>query len=357
MIAPQGLEQGSFAGRRVLVLGLGRFTGGLETVRFLCAEGASVRVSDSAPRAALAEAAAACEALGADTHFGPQGAGLLLGCDVVVVNPAIHLDHAVLAGARERGVPVTTEINVVLARCPAPIYAVTGTKGKSTTSTLLAHMLEARGFTVHLGGNVGRSLVAQLDDIEPEHRVVLELSSFQLHHAHALGRSPHVSVVTNLLSDHLDRHGTQQAYAYAKRAALDYQREDDVAVLPADDEAVRAAGWLDAGRARRVLFGPGGRFDLVDRRVCCRETGAEADLTGISLLGPHNLRNALTAPSWARCPTALPRSRRVPGRRSRSPTAWRRSPRSAASSTWTTATPPIRRARLRRSRRSSGPSC
>ncbi len=295
MIAGQGIEQASFRGQRVLVLGLGRFSGGLETVRFLCAEGAEVCVSDSSAREALAEQAAACEALGAETRFGRQDATLLLGRDAVIVNPAIPFDHPLLAAAAERGVPVTTEINVVLARCRAPVYAVTGTKGKSTTSTLLARMLEAYGFTVHLGGNVGRALVARLDEIEPGHRVVLELSSFQLHHAHALGRSPHVAVVTNLLSDHLDRHGTQEAYAEAKRALLAYQGTDDIAVLPADDDAVRDAGWLEAGGARRVFYGPGGRFQLEGETVRCAETGRGADLAGMVLLGPHNRRNALTA--------------------------------------------------------------
>jgi UDP-N-acetylmuramoylalanine--D-glutamate ligase len=295
VIAQQGLEQASFRGKRVLVLGLGRFSGGMETVRFLRAEGADVCVSDRSARAALREQAEACEALGAEARFGPQDATLLLGRDVVIANPAIPFDHPLLVAAAERGVPVTTEINIVLARLKAPVYAVTGTKGKSTTSTLLARMLEAYGFQVHLGGNVGRALVAQLDEIGPDHRVVLELSSFQLHHAHALGRSPHVSIVTNLLSDHLDRHGTQDAYAEAKRAALAYQGADDVAVLPADDDAVRAAGWLESGGARRVLFGEGGRFHLEDDRVRCTESGRTAALDGMTLLGAHNRRNALTA--------------------------------------------------------------
>ncbi len=295
MIASQGLERDPFAGKRVLVLGLGRFSGGMETVRFLRAEGAEVRVSDNATRTALAAAATACEELGAETHFGPQSETLLLGCDAVIANPAIPFDHPVLRAAQARGIPMTTEINVVLARCQAPVYAVTGTKGKSTTCTLLARMLEAHGFTVHLGGNVGNALVARLGNIRADHRVVLELSSFQLHHAHALGRSPHVSVVTNLLSDHLDRHGTQDAYAEAKRAALDYQGTGDVAVLPADDDAVRAAGWLEAGSAQRIFFGAGGRFQLEDEVVRCVETAATADLGGMVLLGPHNRRNALAA--------------------------------------------------------------
>lgn len=295
MIGPAALERDSFAGRRVLVLGLGRFSGGMETARFLCAEGADVLVSDSGAPATLASQAAACEALGADVRLGPQDATLLLGRDVVIANPAIPFDHPVLEAARERGVPITTEINVVLARCRAPIYAVTGTKGKSTTCTLLARMLEACGHTVYLGGNVGNALVARLDEIEPEHRVVLELSSFQLWWAHQMAQSPHVTVVTNLLSDHLDRHGTQDAYADAKTAALRYQGPLDLAVLPADDAAVHAAGWMDEGRARRVLFGAGGRFHLDGAQVVCTATGGTADLDGLRLIGPHNRRNALAA--------------------------------------------------------------
>ncbi len=286
-------ELASYAGRAALVLGLGRFAGGLETVRFLRAEGADVLVSDVATRAALADSAAQAEGLGARLVFGPQEAHLLDDREVVFVNPAIPFDHPVLLAARERGIPITTEINVVLARSPAPIYGVTGTKGKSTTSSLLARMLEAAGHTVFLGGNIGAPLVARLDAMQPEDRVVLELSSFQLWWSRGVARSPHVTVVTNLLSDHLDRHGSQAHYAEAKRAALDYQHATDVAVLPADDAAVREAGWHSAGDARRVLYGPGGALDLEED--CVRGLDGSASLDGMALLGPHNRRNALAA--------------------------------------------------------------
>ena len=287
------LEQASFSGRRVLVLGLGRFAGGLETVRFLCHEGAEVLVSDLADRSQLEGPAAEAEALGAALRFGPQDEHLLAGHEVVLAGPAIPFDHPVLVAARTRGLPITTEINIVLARSRARVYAVTGTKGKSTTSTLLAAMLAAAGHTVHLGGNIGRSLVAQIDAIGAEDRIVLELSSFQLWWTRHVARSPHVTVVTNLLSDHLDRHGTQAAYAEAKRAALDFQAADDLAVLPADDEAVRAAGWMAAGRARRVLYGAGGAYTLHDEAV--HGGPAPASLAGMRLLGAHNRRNALAA--------------------------------------------------------------
>ena len=290
------LERASFAGSRVLVLGLGRFAGGVETVRFLRAEGADVRVSDRATREALAGPAAEAEALGARLTFGAQEPALLDGCDVVLAGPAIPFDHPVLAAARARGVPATTEINIVLARSPAPVLAVTGTKGKSTTSTLLARMLEANGHTVHLGGNIGRPLVATLDAIAATDRVVLELSSFQLWWTRAVRISPQTTVVTNLLSDHLDRHGTQAHYADSKRAALDYQGTDDVAVLPADDAAIRAEGWHEAGRARRVTFGAGGRFHLEGTVVRDADhSDVAVDLAGSALLGAHNRRNALAA--------------------------------------------------------------
>ena len=181
----------------------------------------------------------------------------------------------------------------MLARSRAPIYGVTGTKGKSTTSTLLARMLEASGRTVHLGGNIGRPLVALLEDIHPEHRIVLELSSFQLWWAHQVGISPHISVITNLLSDHLDRHGTHAHYASSKRAALDYQVAEDSAVFPSDDLALEEAGWLAAGSARRVTYGPGGDYSLHGTVV--RGPDGSADLSGMRLPGAHNRRNALAA--------------------------------------------------------------
>ena len=282
------------SGRRVLVLGLGRFTGGVETVRFLRGEGADVIVSDTAARTDLEASAREAEALGAVLVFGRQTPTLLHDVDLVVANPAIPFDHPVLAAAEEQGLPVTTEMNLFLERVRAPVLGVTGTKGKSTTVTLLTAMLEAAGRTVHLGGNVGRSLVARVGDIAPEDLVVLELSSFQLHWTRGTGHSPHLTVVTNLFGDHLDRHGTLEHYAAAKRAALDAQGPDDVAVLPADDADVRAAGYLEAGPARRVLFGAGGNFQLNGTDVV-GPGGSRVELAGWPLWGAHNLRNALAA--------------------------------------------------------------
>src|SRR5262249_37515205 len=142
-------------------------------------------------------------------------------------------------------------------RCRGVVAGVTGTKGKSTTATLLASMVAASGVRTHLGGNVGRSLLNTASRIEPSDVVVLELSSFQLEALAGTGFRPRVAVVTTLFPDHLDRHGTFEAYAAAKRVLLEAQEPSDVAVLPARDEALEKAGFSSAGRARRARFGSG----------------------------------------------------------------------------------------------------
>jgi UDP-N-acetylmuramoylalanine--D-glutamate ligase len=290
-------------------LGLGRFSGGVETARFLRAEGAHVLVSDAAPRVGLEASAREAESCGASLHFGPQGPELLAGHDLVVASPAIPFDHPVLEAAGARGIEVTTEINLFLERVPAPVLGVTGTKGKSTTSALLAGMLTAAvtGTTrrVHLGGNVGRALVARLGEIRPDHLVVLELSSFQLWWTRRVGLAPRVSLLTNLFPDHLDRHGTMEAYAEAKRAMFDLQRASDTAVLPSDDPAVTAHGFDRAGPARRVTFstggqgGTGGTYRLEGTRLLGPRAPAGLDLAGMRLWGAHNRRNALAAAAAA----------------------------------------------------------
>jgi UDP-N-acetylmuramoylalanine--D-glutamate ligase len=289
----------SLAGRRALVLGLGRFSGGVESARFLVRAGADVLVSDQAPRETLEASAREAEAAGARLVFGPQTPALLAGRDLLVASPAIPFDHPVLEAAHVAGVEVTTEIRLFLERVPAFVLGVTGTKGKSTTSALLASMLAASGRRVHLGGNVGRALVGRLDEIRPDDLVVLELSSFQLWWLRGTGLAPRVALLTNLFPDHLDRHGTLAEYAAAKRVMFDQQRPGDVAVLPADDEAVAAHGFLGAGAARRVLFGRGAAYRLDGPAIVGPGLDAPRDLSGMRLWGAHNRRNALAAAAAA----------------------------------------------------------
>lgn len=299
-------ETAPLGGRNVLVLGLGRHDGGVETVRFLAKEGARVLVSDTAKPEALSASVAAIEGTGATLHFGPQTVDLLerAGKDpLVVASPAIPFDHAVLAEAERRGIPTTTEVSLFAARVRAPVLAVTGTKGKSTTTTLLANMVAATGVKTHMGGNVGRPLVGRLDAIEPEDAVVLELSSFQLAWLSRIGFRPKVAVVLNLFPDHLDRHGTMEDYALSKRAILDAQRTSDVAVLPARDETLARFGFYAAGAARRVLFGaetPGKGIRVTPQGDLADGAGRTGTaLDGFRLWGRHNRVNAAAAAAAA----------------------------------------------------------
>ncbi len=293
-----GLETAPLEGRRALVLGLGRHNGGIETTRFLVGAGArSVVVADSGEAASLTEPTEAVRALGGEVVFGPLDEALLDGCDLVIASPAIPFEHPILAAAARRGLGVTTETNVFLARVRATVVGVTGTKGKSTTTSLLTSMLRAAGHRVHQGGNIGRPLIADLASIATGDRVVLELSSFQLWWMRRLERAPEVTVVTNLFPEHLDRHGTMAHYTRAKRAALDAQRASDVAVLPCDDPVVRAAGYLEAGRGRRILWGEGGDVRLEGDAIV--GPFGRASLRDLGLLGAHNRRNALAAAAAA----------------------------------------------------------
>ena len=290
---------GSLAGARALVLGLGRFSGGVETARFLLAQGADVLVSDAAARSGLEESAREAEALGARLVFGPQTETLLQGRDLVVASPAIPFEHPLLAAAERAGIAVTSEINLFLERVRAPVLGVTGTKGKSTTASLLAGMLAMTGRHVHLGGNVGRALVARLGEIGADDLVVLELSSFQLWWTRRIGRAPHVALLTNLFPDHLDRHGTLAEYAAAKRLMFEQQKPGDVAVLPADDATAAEHGFVGAGPARRVFYGAGAAYRLEGAGLVGPASGPARDLTGMRLWGAHNRRNALAAAAAA----------------------------------------------------------
>jgi UDP-N-acetylmuramoylalanine--D-glutamate ligase len=296
----------TLSGRDALVLGLGRFGGGVEAVRFLAAAGARVTVSDSADPDSLRASVDAVAGTGARVVFGPQAPSLLDDLrerPLLVVNPAVPFDHPVLREAERRGVEMATEIGLFLARCPAPVLAVTGTKGKSTTATLVARMVAASGVRTHLGGNVGRSLLSER--IGPRDAVVLELSSFQLHWLRGSRFAPRVAVVTSLFPDHVDRHGTFAEYAAAKRTILEFQGAGDVAVLPAGDAALAKAGFETAGSARRLWFGEG---PLPGPGVRVTETGrledatgeGGTDLAGFRLWGRHNRRNAAAAAAAAR---------------------------------------------------------
>ncbi len=245
--------------KRVVVAGLGKFGGNIAAARWLAEQGARVLVTDQAPAEKLADSVKHLEDVPLEWRMGEHREADFATADLIVASPAIPPGNAYLAAATAAGVPITTEISLFIERCPATIIGVTGTKGKSTTTAMLGTMLRAR-FATFVGGNIGGSLLAELGRIGKKEIVVLELSSFMLHYLSKLQWSPHIGVITMLSADHLDWHGSQQAYLEAKGMVVAFQRPDDVAVLNENCNASRQL--KTAGRV--VWFGVSGRqrFEL-----------------------------------------------------------------------------------------------
>lgn len=214
----------SFAGVRALVVGLGRFGGGVGVTRWLAGQGATVTVTDQAAPDSLADSLAEVADLPLTLCLGGHDQCDLAATDLVVLNPAVQKSKSPLfREILRRDIPWTTEINLFCERCPAPVLAITGSFGKSTTCAMLAHVLEqvrddlSAGYrTVHLGGNIGRSLLNDLSEIDPRDIVVLEMSNAQLEDINRIHWEPAIAAITNLVPHHLDRYDDFEGYAQSK---------------------------------------------------------------------------------------------------------------------------------------------
>ena len=291
------------ANLRVTVIGLGRFGGGLGVTRWLCGQGARVTVSDSAGAAALADSVRQLDGLDVTLHLGGHEDRDVLEADLLVINPAVPKDSDLVARADQAGIPRTSEINLFLERCGAPVVGITGTVGKSTTTAMLGEILAQR-FTTHVGGNIGLSLLDRLDTIGHDHVVVLELSSFQLEDTPLVGISPAVALVTNIAPNHLNRHGGYPAYAEAKQNIYRFQGDGDILLLNA--ACGDLADWRAPAPAGTEFFDPADEpFELAvpgqhnqanaqgawaaARRFGIDRTTAAAALRGFTGL-PHRLQ-------------------------------------------------------------------
>jgi UDP-N-acetylmuramoylalanine--D-glutamate ligase len=233
--------------KRVTVMGLGLFGGGVETIRYLAARGARVTVTDLRPDRELRESLELLEGLDVRRVLGRHRAGDFTDCDLVVANPAVPPTSPFLSLARAAGREITSETALFLEACPARVVLVTGTQGKSSTCTFLASLLEACGRRTHLGGNIGRSLLGCVDDMRADDAAVVEISSYQLEALsggaealRALGRRVECVCVLNVLADHLERHGSIRAYEAAKRRILELAGPDACVLLSGDDARLRA---------------------------------------------------------------------------------------------------------------------
>jgi UDP-N-acetylmuramoylalanine--D-glutamate ligase len=290
-----------FRGRRVTIIGLGkgRTTAGL--ARFLVGKGANVTIADPKPREELVDGIARLGDVAEKVRLilGPSTDETALAePDFVFVIPGIRPRSPTILRALNRGVPVLTEMALFFRLSPATIVGITGTKGKTTTTTLVDRVLSQGSRRVIVGGNIGTAVIQEVDNLGRDDIVVLELSSFQLE---TLGHSPHVAVVTNVLEDHLDHHGTRDAYIAAKKNIVAWQGPRDIAVLNLDDPATVALhtgaasevrGFSLSLRPKRGAYlDQNGDLMLVsgDRRtVLCKASE-------LRVPGRHNIANALAA--------------------------------------------------------------
>ncbi len=219
-------------GRKVLVMGLGVHGGGVGVTRYLVRQGADVTVTDHAAPDMLESSLRKLDNLSIKFVLGSHRDEDFRGCDLIVRNPAVPDNSPYLAAARRRGIPIETEIGIFWKACPTRrMIAVTGTKGKTTTTCLIGEILRRAGLTTFVCGNLGVSGLEDLDVISPDSWVVLELSSFQLDSLALIRPRPPVAVLTSLYPDHLDRYESFDAYRMAKASLFQNQEASDLAVV------------------------------------------------------------------------------------------------------------------------------
>lgn len=278
----------------VAVIGIG--VSNQPLIQLLLSRNISVTACDKKSREALGPLAEELEKGGCRLRLGEdylQG----LDQDVIFRTPGMRPDLPELTAAVERGSLLTSEMEVFFEVCPCTKIAVTGSDGKTTTTTIIAELLRAAGKTVHLGGNIGRPLLAETGGMEAEDIAVLELSSFQLM---TMTHSPHIAVVTNLAPNHLDVHRDFAEYISAKENIFTHQKAEDIAVFNADNDITLEESGRVPGRAR--LFSRQRELEdgvfLRDSAIVSRRGGVEREvlrLSGIKLPGVHNVENYMAA--------------------------------------------------------------
>lgn len=282
------------SGKRVAVIGVG--VSNTPLIELLLDNGISVTACDRNTRDKFGALADRLEAKGAELRLGN---GYLCGLDhdVIFKTPGMRPDIPELLAARERGSVITSEMEVFFEVCPCKIIAVTGSDGKTTTTTIIAKLLEAAGYKVHLGGNIGKPLLAEADSIGVHDYAVVELSSFQLM---TMKRSANVAVVTNIAPNHLDYHTSMDEYTQSKKNIYAFQNPSDLLVLNADNEITAAAMGEARGRlrsfSRRKRVNNGCWFD--GDSIWCSNGKFNLKIVSrknIKLPGLHNVENYMAA--------------------------------------------------------------
>ena len=287
------MSEFSVNGQHVVVIGAAR--SGIAAAELLRARGARVTLSDARPSFDDADRV---RSAGIELDLGGHSDDVLTDADLVVLSPGVPADLPGLERLRRAGVPVIGEVELAWRWLRGRVIAITGTKGKSTTTTLTGRILQAAGLPAVVGGNIGNALSAQVEASTPETLHIVEVSSFQLETADTF--HPWIAVLMNFSADHLDRHVTLEAYGAAKMRIFANQTPDDWAVINADDEG--AAGLAAGSRAARFDFSRAGAVTdgivVSGEAIVRRRAGADetlVPLSSIRLIGPHLIDDVLAA--------------------------------------------------------------
>lgn len=310
-------------GRKVLVIGAAR--SGIASARFLAKRGAIVALTDRQPQTEWSQAALDLKTEGVGFVEGDPPSWLLDQTDLVVVSPGVPTKAIPIRYADRRGAEVIGEIELASRFLRGRIVAITGTNGKTTTTTLIGEMLKDAGMNVQVGGNIGTPLISMVESSRDDGWTVVEVSSFQLETI--VGFHPAVAAVLNVTPNHMDRYESLMDYAAAKHSIFRNQTTDDVAILNADDELV--SSWAGGLRARVVNFSVKRELDeglfLRGRDLILRQRGPAPFLTApevgedervlitrdeLKLRGTHNVENVLSAMAAALACGAAPASLR-----------------------------------------------
>lgn len=283
-------------GKKVGVIGVG--VSNMPLVHLLAENGAEVTVYDKRTKEKLEDDYNVLKNLGVDMVLGENYLDKIQdGTEYVFKTPGVRVDVPALLDAKEKGAIITSEMELFFEVCPAKIIAVTGSDGKTTTTSLIYDMLKRAGYTCHLGGNIGHPLLCDAEDMRDDHMVVVELSSFQLH---TMKKSADIAVVTNVTPNHLDWHTDYEEYANSKKAVFEYQNENGKVVLNYENEITRAFGeGIDRGVYFTSKSSIADGYQLIDNKIVKCENNKVVrevlDIDTIYIPGMHNVENYMAA--------------------------------------------------------------
>lgn len=277
--------------KRTAVVGIG--VSNIPLINFLLKLGAKVTAFDKKTMEELGDTGKDFLEKGVELSLGENYLDNLRGFDVVFKTPSMRIDSSALQIAKGEGAYITSEMEEFMRYCPAKIYGITGSDGKTTTTSIIYNLLKEEGFNTWVGGNIGTPLFSRIEEIEKKDRVVLELSSFQLM---TINTSPEVAVVTNMSPNHLDMHKDMNEYIDAKKNIFKYQKQDDILVLNKENDITfsfvpEAKGevrlFSSRGDKSQGGFYEDGKLYIDGEEICAKED--------IIIKGMHNVENYLTA--------------------------------------------------------------